>query len=107
MPAMATSSSRPPRSSLTMRSVPMLPEPMIAALVMVISLLPGECRADPAEAGDPSFEDVARRDRHHRAERTRQPDVTRTQGERKSAGRASSVSGSVVIGGHRQAKKTN
>src|SRR5258708_3592568 len=81
MPTSAAGSSTADRRAILInRSVPMLPEPRMAILVFFIQDLPCEGRGHLAQSFDMSLQDVAGLDRHHRAERAGQDDLSGRQG---------------------------
>ena len=77
------------RMTLIIRSVPILPEPMIATLSRGHAvILLRESDRDLAEPADLRLDDVARRDADHRPKRARQHDVAGAQRSPRSRDRA-------------------
>src|SRR5688572_28800854 len=79
MPTMAATVRGPPaRLILIIRSVPMLPEPMIATWCGMSAFL-RECRGHDAERADLGLDPVAVDDRYHGSERAGEHDVAAAQ----------------------------
>src|SRR5690349_5992531 len=79
MPTIQRGSIRPERLSLYIRSVPMLPDPTMAAVVEAIASLLGEGQPDLAEAGELGTEPVARPGVHGPGAGARQNQMTGPQ----------------------------
>jgi acyl-CoA synthetase (AMP-forming)/AMP-acid ligase II len=77
MPTIAPISSDDDRSTFTMRSVPMFPEPITATLVALIFRLSRECRRDRTEGSELRTDSGTGSDRDHRPQRARQHHIAR------------------------------